>query len=426
MNIFVKFNADYKDILQVDGAFSVSHINYEKSPLFNGADSNNLAIHSRKESISSKKRIENVLEELLLFNGTEKNYSKEDRIQIWEKYWLEYINAFDKMIINMPNSIVTSYIGRKTIELGFKYLLLKKTNQIIDEHDLGKLADILFSEYSINDDYMEYVDVFCKNYCRYVEGGHVEYFGEPEYEGNTFFAGNRLDISWLSYNMVLIILKLLHFADLETKFNIKNVYVIINNLYNLDSSKETQKVFTFFYNEDYSIKDLYVFLISELVGNYRISLDSLALRFHIVKDGKRRFYRLDYNLDSFIENHSVDGILKLSYTMGIPGGMGASIFELANIRVNPDERNHKYIPHVHISPYNKQSPVIRIELNNLTQMKGDSVKFENVFNKKQCSDILELLRTNQIELINYYKRIQDGEYIPHFLLTFKGDKYEFK
>jgi len=214
-------------------------------------------------------------------------------------------------------------------------------------------------------------------------------------------------------------------TDLETKCIIKKVYVVIDNYRNLDGSKEKTKEFTFFYNEDYSIKDLYSFLLSELGENNPISLDGLALRFHIVKDGECRFYRLDYSLNSFIENHSVDGILKLSYTMGIPGGMGASIFELANIRVNPDERNHKYIPHVHISPYNKQSPVIRIELNNLTQMKNDSNRFDNVFNKKQRSDILEFLRINQTELINYYNRIQDGEYIPHFQLTFKGHKYDF-
>ena len=106
--------------------------------------------------------------------------------------------------------------------------------------------------------------------------------------------------------------------------------------------------------------------------------------------------------------------------------MGVCIFELANIRVNPNEHPHKYIPHVHISPYKKHSPEIRIELNNLLQMKGDSIKFEEVFNKDQRADILLLLETNQTELIDYYNRIQKGEYIPHFLLSFKGELYEMK
>ena len=30
---------NYKDILQFDGAFSVAHINYDQSPIFNGIDS---------------------------------------------------------------------------------------------------------------------------------------------------------------------------------------------------------------------------------------------------------------------------------------------------------------------------------------------------------------------------------------------------
>ena len=41
---------NYKDILQVDGAFSACHINYGKSLKFNGADSKNMAQNSRKNS----------------------------------------------------------------------------------------------------------------------------------------------------------------------------------------------------------------------------------------------------------------------------------------------------------------------------------------------------------------------------------------
>lgn len=62
---------------------------------------------------------------------------------------------------------------------------------------------------------MENVDSFCKTFCEYIEGGNVEYFRFPEYSGNTYFAGNRLDIEWLSRNFALIILKLIHFAELE-------------------------------------------------------------------------------------------------------------------------------------------------------------------------------------------------------------------
>lgn len=37
----------------------------------------------------------------------------------------------------------------------------------------------------------------------------------PEYKSSQYFAGNCLDAKWLSYNFALILLKLLHLADLE-------------------------------------------------------------------------------------------------------------------------------------------------------------------------------------------------------------------
>lgn len=207
----------YNDVLQLDGAFSAAHVNYGKSPIFNGNDSKDMAKNSRKNSLSSNEKIEDVIGEIYSFDGTEKNYKKDDRISLWKNYWLEYINAFDKLMELLPNSVVTTYVGRQAIEIGFKYLLLKKTGQIEATHDLGKLSKLLFNEYDINDSYMDWVDVFCEKFCDYIEGGNAEYFRYPEYKKNSYFAGNRLSIEWLSYNFVLIILKLIHFADLETE-----------------------------------------------------------------------------------------------------------------------------------------------------------------------------------------------------------------
>lgn len=50
---------------------------------------------------------------------------------------------------------------------------------------------------------------------KYIEGGNPEYFRYPEYKSSQYFAGNCLDAKWLSYNFALILLKLLHLADLE-------------------------------------------------------------------------------------------------------------------------------------------------------------------------------------------------------------------
>ena len=102
-----KTNLSYKDVLQVDGAFSIAHINYDKSPLFNGSDSRNLAKASRRNSSSAKDRIDDVQDCLKSFDGTENNLKRNDRISLWENYWMEYINAFDTLRETLPNSIVT-------------------------------------------------------------------------------------------------------------------------------------------------------------------------------------------------------------------------------------------------------------------------------------------------------------------------------
>ena len=111
MNIFKTFENElsYKDGLQLDGTFAVAHINYDKSPIFNEVDSKYLAKNSRKTSLSSVEKIEDVMKYINVFNGTEKNFKKEDRILLWKYYWLEYIYGFDKLITLLPNSIITIY-----------------------------------------------------------------------------------------------------------------------------------------------------------------------------------------------------------------------------------------------------------------------------------------------------------------------------
>ena len=75
MKMFEKYGNDisYRDILQVDGANATHHALYGKSPVFNG--------------ISAK----NIEDEL-----------KKDKICRWKEYWVEYINAFDKLINILP------------------------------------------------------------------------------------------------------------------------------------------------------------------------------------------------------------------------------------------------------------------------------------------------------------------------------------
>lgn len=189
--MFKKYGNDisYRDILQVDGADATCHAFYGKSPVFNGI---------------SEKNIEDEL--------------KKDKICRWKEYWVEYINVFDKLINILPDSVVTINIGRQAVEIGFKYLIVKKNGEIRKSdrtHNLSELSNTVFKEYSINDDYMKYVDVFCRVYNERIENGYVEYFRFPEYKNSEYFDGTFLDIDWLSYNFTLILLKLMHFAGID-------------------------------------------------------------------------------------------------------------------------------------------------------------------------------------------------------------------
>ena len=81
-------------------------------------------------------------------------------------------------------------------------------------HNLKELADLMWVKYSIEEPYMGEIPDFCNCYSKMLEGDNVEYFRYPEYIRKRYFAGNRLDIEWLSYNFALILLKLLQFANL--------------------------------------------------------------------------------------------------------------------------------------------------------------------------------------------------------------------
>ncbi len=217
MNLFASLGGklNYSDVLQIDGAFSAAHINYKKAPKFNGTDGRTLACDSRKESLSSAEHVDTVFEKIYIFNGVEHNLTHQDLLELWKYFWLEYVNAFDQLTSSLPESAATVFAGRHAIELGIKFILLKSTGEFPKTHNLGTLSGALFSKLPIGAGFMDGIEPFCKNYCSYIEGGNAEYFRFPQYRQDAYFAGNRLDIEWLSYNFALVLLKLIHFADLD-------------------------------------------------------------------------------------------------------------------------------------------------------------------------------------------------------------------
>lgn len=220
MGTFSSFGGQlrYTDILQLDGAFSTAHINYGRSPEFNGRDGRRLAQSSRTHSVSVASRLTNVFAVWWEFDGTEAGCSEADRLELWKSYWLEYARAFDFLAAELPRSVVTAYIGRHAVELGFKYVILSRGEAFPPVHKLGELSRAALSEITEPEPYLDWVVDFCERYSQYIEGGKVEYFRYPDYNGGRFFAGNCLDIHWLAYNLALILLKLIHYAGLDEEF----------------------------------------------------------------------------------------------------------------------------------------------------------------------------------------------------------------
>lgn len=187
-------NIDHRNLIQLDGTSPSQHALYERSPVFSDTTTSSL---SRKLDLESDDR---------------------KRLELWKHFWLEYIDSFDTLATVRPDSVATAYLGGHAVELGFKYLLLAKTNSFIRTHNLGVLAEKVNNAYSPLPAYCDWIVDFCTLYQKRVEEGHIEYFRYPEYggaEGSSLFKGMKLDIHWISYNLALITLKLLHLAGIE-------------------------------------------------------------------------------------------------------------------------------------------------------------------------------------------------------------------
>lgn len=73
MSLFASFGNElsYEDVIQLDGAFAATHVNYGKAPLFNGAPHEDSNWESRKEFIfSSGLSIEETVERIRSVDGT--------------------------------------------------------------------------------------------------------------------------------------------------------------------------------------------------------------------------------------------------------------------------------------------------------------------------------------------------------------------
>ena len=77
------------------------------------------------------------------------------------------------------------------------------------EWSIGQIKTCRKKQHVKIDDIKEMSDLICG---KAAVGGN--YNSTRDNKGSTFFAGNQLSISWISYNFKLIILKLMHFAGI--------------------------------------------------------------------------------------------------------------------------------------------------------------------------------------------------------------------
>ncbi len=166
------------------------------------------------------------------------------------------------------------------------------------------------------------------------------------------------------------------------------------------------------------IKDLYDSIHNDLFKEDES--DNLISLFAFEHNGVEQKARLDFKLLKFLKNFNYDfKKIKLLYVYGI--GAGCDFDDIAIIRVNNGEPHNR--PHVHIYSYRKKQ-FVRIVLSTMTQMKNDSVKFEDIFSVKERKKILQFLKQNKSKLEDFYIRCMKGEYITEeYALAYNGKKY---
>lgn len=198
------------------------------------------------------------------------------------------------------------------------------------------------------------------------------------------------------------------FNDIDQKFN----YLL-------------SKTYRFNYDENTTIYELYVYLYKKLKMDC-VHEENINERFSFKLGEKNIFANINYSLKQLLKNNNYsERTIYLYYHICIGGGNGSYINGLTHIRINPNEQQHKFLPHVHV--YKKDySKCVRINLNTFEQLKNDKYKFKKFFSNKEMNEIIFILKEHQEELIEYYNDVLNGEQPKDFIIEYNGKNYEFK
>lgn len=216
----------YKDDFCLDQSFPSYHVNYNNSPLFNGRRIDQAGLTSLEATIPSEgfnSEKHDVMEFALSYDDLAKSCDPQDLLELWKAEWLEYFKAFDKLACQLRESIVSLFLGRHALELGFKYLRLKQLKAISFTHNLAKLSSGVFDNSDFESDSLGCILSYLDYYQAYIEGNTPEYFRYPEYKKDgkpVYFGGIHLSINAIIQDIALANLKLIHFAGLDKEAGI--------------------------------------------------------------------------------------------------------------------------------------------------------------------------------------------------------------
>lgn len=186
------------------------------------------------------------------------------------------------------------------------------------------------------------------------------------------------------------------------------------------------KKYEYTYNNDTKIKNLLLFLNENICPNYAHNLESIQEHYRFCVNNEYIEPNLEYNLGKFLLNFNLDmGPIKMYYVIGVGGGNGAFIEELAHIRINTREPEHRNHPHVHIYK-NDHNKSVSIDLIKMKEHEQNEYKLTDFFNKNQIEEIYEILELHKQELINFYEMVQKGMQPKEFIIEHNNKEFLFK
>lgn len=212
----------------------------------------------------------------------------------------------------------------------------------------------------------------------------------------------------------------------EIERNNCSVNVVIDNFdyqprfpYNTPNLKRKYK---YLYCNDTLISELFDYLVLNMYpGEYESLKKSDGL--YMIKVGNEYWrVQLDYKICDFMLKNDLDAI----HIVSLYGTGGGGFFKdiNANIRINPNEGKHKYVPHVHI--YRGKTPTgecSKIKLDDLSHMEGKELS--DMFNKREKAALDEILHEYQQRFIDYYVKVQSGMAPEPMYINFRDRKVFF-